>query len=304
MFIKFVRIGRLHLVFTASLLLIIGILFALVTGVQIQPEKIFIGASISITSLLSVIYANDYFDLEGDSHNQHTPFSGGSGVLIKNPKLRKPAKWFAVSQTITSITLGAIFTILYGYPIAFFLFIIIANILGWFYAAPPVKLSYRGFSEITQLTVAGFMNPLFGYIITEPAIDFPFIAYAIAFTLYAFAFQISVEIPDLEADQFVHKKTLITTSGRKKSFTILAAVVSIVTIYLLNISVINPIIPQTDLQLIAIFSMLPLTSGLRSYLKRSEDRKTAISLASHNIATLTTFFLLANFYLFIKIVLH
>ena len=57
---------------------------------------------------MSVNTFNDYFDSRStlDTKTERTPFSGGSGVLLEHPELRKPAKWIAIALIGCSLAAG------------------------------------------------------------------------------------------------------------------------------------------------------------------------------------------------------
>ena len=57
--------------------------------------------------------------------------------------------------------------------LSFFFLILSGNLLGWYYSAPPLKLSYRGFSEIATV-LTGFIVPGVGYVVLMGNIDLYF----------------------------------------------------------------------------------------------------------------------------------
>lgn len=76
----------------------------------------FIGA---LSAHISVNALNEYFDFNSglDLETQRTPFSGGSGALLVNPKMLRPVLVVGVIFLIATTLVGAYFTILYGWKI-------------------------------------------------------------------------------------------------------------------------------------------------------------------------------------------
>ena len=183
---------------------------------------------------MAIHYANDYFDYEVDHYGTPTTFTGGSGILVENPELRGISKKLAYFFISLSIIVAAGFTVYYSFPISFFLFVLFGNALVWFYSAPPIKLSYRGFGEIAN-TINGFIIPATGYFVVMGTINLPFIIFSIPILFIQFIFTIGVEIPDLEGDKLGGKITWIVSKGREFGFELLGISALLVTISFLII---------------------------------------------------------------------
>ena len=74
---------------------LIGTLFAVLLNAQFVLSKFIWGFLILFTANLATHYSNDYFDFDVDKYGTVTPFSGGSGILVKNPELRELSKKLA-----------------------------------------------------------------------------------------------------------------------------------------------------------------------------------------------------------------
>jgi 1,4-dihydroxy-2-naphthoate octaprenyltransferase len=70
----------------------VGALYAVMKGAPFMTGRFLFGYMIILSAQLSVQYSNEYFDYEADIKNTVTGFSGGSGVLVKNPHLKKLPK--------------------------------------------------------------------------------------------------------------------------------------------------------------------------------------------------------------------
>jgi 1,4-dihydroxy-2-naphthoate polyprenyltransferase len=297
--LKIVQLGRLKLPLTAFLLFLFGVLLAVVSGAYFALDRFLLGSAIMLTAILSINYGNDYFDFEADRHSKRTAFSGGSGILQKNPELRKFAKWFALAMMSLSIILAIVFTVVFSFPIFFFVFVVVGNLLGWFYAAPPLSLSYRGFGEATTVIAVGLMLPSFGYFVLRASFDLALGFFVLPCMLYAFAFIIIVEIPDMESDRLGNKNTLIIRKGRKFGFILIAISVSLASLWFVLVQVSNFAHLLVDFRLIILISFLPLFLAVLGLVRRTEDRNMATKLASYEISAITIFLLIINCYLFI-----
>jgi len=297
--LKIIRLGRLTLPLIAFLLFLFGVLLAVISGVSFALDRFLFGSAITLAAILSVNYSNDYFDVEVDRYSKRTAFSGGSGILQENPELRDFAKRFALVMMSLSIILAAIFTVVFSFSIFFFVFVVVGNSLGWFYAAPPLKLSYKGFSEITTMVAVGLMLPSSGYLVLKASFDLAFGIFALPCMLYALAFIICVEIPDMESDRRGNKNTLIVRKGRKFGFTLVTVSVSLASLWFLLVQMANFVHLPVDFRLIILLSFLPLLIGILGLVRRTEDRDIATKLVSHEISALAVFLLIVNCYLFI-----
>jgi 1,4-dihydroxy-2-naphthoate octaprenyltransferase len=297
--LKIIRLARLKLPSVAFLLFSFGSLLAIVSGAHFVLDRFLLGSAIMLAAILSLNYGNDYFDVEVDRYNKPTSISGGSGILQENPELRSFAKWFALAMMSLSIVFAVAFTVVFSYSIFFFAFVVIGNLLGWFYAAPPLRLSYRGFSEVTTVIAVGLMIPSLGYLILKPSFDLTFWVFALPSMLYALAFIVCVEIPDVEGDRLGSKNTMIVRRGRKFGFMLIAISISLATLWFLTLYVTNFVQLSVDFRLIILLSLLPLSLGVFGIARRTEDRDLATKLVSHDILAVSFFLMIMDCYFII-----
>jgi 1,4-dihydroxy-2-naphthoate octaprenyltransferase len=299
---KIIRLGRLKFPIVAFWVFSLGALLAVVSGCTFVLERFLLGSAIMVAALLSVNYGNEYFDVDADRYNMPTAISGGSRILLENPELRRFAKWFAISMMGLSVAFAAIFAVLFSFPVVFVLFVVFGNLLSWFYAAPPLRLSYRGLSEIVTVIVVGLMTPGLGYFILKTGFDVAFAVFALPFALYALAFIVNVEIPDLEGDRMGNKRTLLVLKGRRFGFATNAFSLAISTSYFLVISTTNLFASLIDFRLIALFSLAPLLTGVIGLFKRPEDKDSATKLATLNVTSISLFLLVVDLYFVILLI--
>ena len=297
---KIVTLGRFQFILGGFMFFCAGALFALLLNAEFSLTKFIMGYAALFAAHLSVSYSNDYFDVEVDKVKEPTRFSGGSGILVKNPELRKFSKNFALALIAFSVILATVTTVIFNLPLSFFLLILSGNLLGWFYSAPPLKLSYRGLSEFSTV-LTGFIIPGIGYVILMGKLDLNFLIFVIPLMLYELLFIINVEIPDMEADSSGGKKTLIVVYGRELGFIIgaTAALLATLSYFLMNQTNLYP--SNINWVLIAIISLIPLSFGILSATKNPINRINAIKWVNYNILSLSIFIILINTYFLYQI---
>ena len=215
-----IKLGRLPFLGAGLILYATGAVLAAIGRGYLPPDQFIMGYAIVMPAHLSVSYSNDYYDFELDNPEAATAYTGGSGVLQRHPELRGFAWKFAVLLISVSLTLAVIYTLVYRNP-AVLLLAVAGNLLGWFYSAPPARLSYRGFGEVaTALT--GFIFPAMGYSVIRGVIDTPLILFSIPIMLLQLVFIINVEIPDLREDLLGGEMTFPVRMGVRASRSVMA----------------------------------------------------------------------------------
>ena len=292
--INILKLARIHFVIGGLFLFLFGSLIGVIHGADLNIEKLVFGYTILFCAHLSVSFSNDYFDSESDKNSQPTMFSGGSGVLVRHPELKTFAKDFAILLIIISITLTILFTIVYSYPWTFLAFVIIGNLLGWYYSAPPVRFVSRGLGELSTMVTAGILLPGMGYFVMVGNFDTNFLIFVLPILFYGLAFILNVEIPDLESDKLGNKITFIVRYDRSLGFTLIAFLLAISSIYfvVLNFIIRSPI----NFFIVTLISILPLVFGIFSALKKSINRELAAKFVTSNIASYIFFLILLDLY--------
>ncbi|MGF7119573.1 prenyltransferase [Methanobacterium oryzae] len=299
--LKIIKLGRFQFIFGGFLYFCLGAFFAILLNAEFALDKFLLGYVIFFAAHLSMQYSNDYFDLEADKHGKPSQFAGGSGILVENPELRTFAKWFSITLLSLSLILAAIFTFIFSYSIFFFLFVVFGNFLAFFYAAPPIRLSYNGLGEIATISI-GFLMPAMGYLTLMGTINMPFVIFSIPLLLYQLLFINAVQIPDMEGDKLGGKKTWIVKRGRLFGFKTIAIAGSLATLSFLVLSLTKLYPASINFNIIAFISILPLSLAILSYLKKSENRNTATTLVNRNLSSLILFLAIINCYFIYLIV--
>lgn len=300
-FSRIIRLARLRFLVAGFLLFSFGALLSIVSGADFILGRFLISYAILFLAQLSVSYSNDYFDFDADQYGKPTSISGGSGVLQTNPELRRFSKWFAILLMSSSIVVAMIFTILFFIPMLFLVLVVLGNLVGWYYAAPPLKLAYRGLGEVAGMVAIGLLMPGMGFFALKGIFDSIFLVFVLPSTFYACAFMVSVEIPDMEADTLGHKKTLIVLKGRGFGFKLIALLLFLATLSFAIFYTTNLFQSTINFGLITLLSLIPLAIGIFGLVRQSDNREVATRLASHYLSTFFVFLLMLNCYLVVML---
>ncbi len=293
--LKFIKLGKPQFAVGLFFYFSLGALLAVLFGAEFVLSKFILGYVIIFLSTWAVHYHNDYFDFEADHFVTPTPISGGSGVLIERPEWKKSSKNMAITLIALAITVSVAFTVIFSYPLTFILFVIIANLLAWVYAAPPLKLSYRGVGEFGN-TAIGIMFPGLGFFALMGTLNLPFVIFAVPMLFLQFLFTMSVEIPDMEGDKAGGKMTWIASRGREFGFRLIAISGLLATISFLLIPYTNLFPTVIDFKILAIISLIPLSLGVIELIKNPKDKISATKFCIYNLAGIFTSVILINLY--------
>jgi 1,4-dihydroxy-2-naphthoate octaprenyltransferase len=294
---KLFRVARFQFLICGMALFAFGALWAVLLGAPVYLSRILLGYLVLLPAHLSVSYSNDYFDIDVDKYDKPTIFTGGSGVLVDNPGLRKPAKWIAITLILCSLALGIIYTLMYSFPIWFLGFVVLGNILGWFYSAPPIRLAYRGLGELSMAISIGLLIPGFGYLVTSGQMNRDGLLFIVPLTLYGLAFIVNVEIPDMESDRLGNKRTWVARKGRGFGFTVIAASFLLATLFFLCFPWISSRIYPLDFRFLGILSLLPLGAGCIGLLRRPAEKQSATRVVNAIMITIAALCFLMDGYM-------
>jgi len=292
-----IKLGRLPLIATTLILYILGIVFALVLKNPFDLPKFIVGLAIATTALLSMSYCNNYYDAEADKFNKPTAFSGGSGQILYNKRLRTYIKHLSLLFMAFSIILASVFVSIFSFPIEFLFYVIAGNFLAWFYTAPPLKLVYHGLGEITTVIAIGLMIPGLGYYVFARQLDSLFLIFIFPFMMFLGAWIINAEIPDIKGDRKGDKKTIIVRKGLRFGLTLASILSILVTLYYVILSNFNVLPSNIDFRILALFSMFPLIFILTSLRSSFPNRTKTMKIVNQNIGSIFLFIILVIGYL-------
>jgi len=292
------RLGRFHFLLAGALIFLLGALVAISAGAAPDAARLAFGYAVLFCAQLSVSYSNDYFDAEGDRTSVPTPFSGGSKVLVERPGLRPLALRIAVGLILASLALGVAFGTVYHLPPWFMGFVVLGNLLGWYYSAPPLRLCARGLGEASTVVTAGLLMPGMGYIAATGGLDWEFAALMPATMVYGLIFIINVQVPDIDSDRLAGKVTLVSGRGREWALSATAALMALASAVFVALALAGPSLGlATDYRTVALASLVPLAFGIASAAGRRSEREAASRLVTGTVGSFFLFLVLVDGYL-------
>jgi 1,4-dihydroxy-2-naphthoate octaprenyltransferase len=280
---KILRIIRVHIVAGGLLAFSLGALLAVVGGGNFDSARFVVGYFVVFLGDLSTHYSNDYFDVEVDRHVEQKKFFSGSNILVSNPNLRWLSRFVSVALLVSSNLLAIVLFLFLAAPIEFFVVILAACLVGWFYSAPPIRLISRGLGEVAVACVTGFAIPGLGYLAVRGQFDPLFFYFAAPFVMYGLMLSLSLGVPDVEVDRKGGKRTFAVRKGARTVFPlILALAVSATIVFFVYRWLVTSAV--LDLGAVALFSVAPLIAAFVGFVgvfqKRSVNRFSALNVAS------------------------
>jgi len=203
--------------------------------------------------------ANDFFDsVSGNDevNRYHSPFNGGSRVIQDGLVSRRTVGLVSLVSFLIAGGIGVALWLLT--PGNWVLYLgLFGLVTGFFYSAPPFKLGYRGLGELIVALDVALLPVLGGYYVQAGTFD-PVALYAGIAAAFLIVGVIWVnQIPDIEADAAVGKRTLVVRLGARRSRTAFAAIVAAVYVSSLVLALVG-IPPYWTL---LVFLTLPLAVG-------------------------------------------
>jgi 1,4-dihydroxy-2-naphthoate polyprenyltransferase len=295
--LKILRLARPQFLIASLTLYTMGAFLAILNGAEFSWVRLLLGYLIIMPAHLSVSFSNDYFDIEVDQYGDPSFFSGGSGMLVLHPELRSFALRVAILLNTLSLILGVIFLWQYAYPFWFLGFVLVSNLIGWIYSAPPFRLAYRGLGEWMTALTAGFILPGMGYLAVRGTIDPDGWLLSLPLTLYGLAFILCVEIPDMETDRMGHKYTWVARRGRQFGFSAAAILSLAATLSYFSIATLQVTRSSAEFLLLGLISLLPCAVSLLGLVLRPAGRVQATRLVNAIIVSIAVFYVLSDVYL-------
>ena len=294
--IDILKLGRFHFLFGGFLIYSLGALIAVKSGANADILKYIFGYLVFFPAHLSVSYSNDLYDIEADRHNTTSPFSGGSGVLLRRPDLIPMAKGIAIGLITVSILLSIVFMMIYDRSLLFPLLVASGCLLGWAYTGPPFRLAYRRLGEVSTVIAVGLIVLFMGYFVMMRDLELSILFFLFPQLLYGIQFIMSVQMPDYEADFKGGKTTLVVLYGRKFSFILLFfSTLGASIFYTITWAFkIGPI--WETMGTMALFSTIPVIATIPSIILRPKNKKMATRLVTLSMSSMFIFLMGINLY--------
>jgi 1,4-dihydroxy-2-naphthoate octaprenyltransferase len=212
--LAFIRLGRIHFLVGGIVLHLLGVAIALYDGAALNLAALVWGQIAITATQLMTHYANDYFDLEADRANlTPTNWSGGSRVLVETALSPQTALHTALVLAVIALAANLTLSLVVRPSLTTFLLFFLAQMLAWFYSAPPIRLHSRGIGEMTTAIVVTLLTPLVGYYLQAGELALLPLLAVIPLCCLQFAMLLAIEFPDAEGDRQVGKRTLVVRLG-------------------------------------------------------------------------------------------
>jgi len=297
--INLIKIIRFHIIVGGILAFLIGVLIAITQESAINLTKIALAYGVVFLGDLSTHFSNDFFDVEIDTHMKTKKHFAGRKILVTYPNLQKKAKTISQLLLITSILLALGIVIFLNAPIQLLIIAIIVDLLGWYYSAPPIRLSKRGLGEVTVAFATGFAIPSIAYLSVRNQLDSFFLWLTIPFVLYGFMLSLNLEAPDIESDK-KYGKTNIASKINQQTIIYLTATIAAISTMAFLIYMNRLVIAKIDLRMFAVFSTIPFILAVLGVI-RMKNNKNINTNNALNIYSLILFNILTIMYLLLTI---
>jgi len=272
----------------------LGAILAIAEGGSFEPTRFIIGYVVVFLADLSTHYGNDYFDVDIDKHSEQKKFFKGSRILVNNPNLRQLSKSISLSLLLFSNFLAILLVVFLNFPIAFFIIILGASLVGWYYSAPPIRLISKGLGEVAVALVTGFAIPGMGYLAITGQFTPLFVFFTVPFIIYGFVLSLSLHAPDVEVDRKGGKTNLAVRLGQRHIFFLIFIMIFLATLSFWIYSWQNAFL--IDFGIVFLFSIIPLLTGLLGVIGVFQKKKIN-HFSAFNVAALFVFNMLMIIYL-------
>ncbi len=263
MLLALLQLGRVHFLLGGFVLHGLGVVMALYSGADFSFPALVWGQLAITSTQLMTHYANDYFDLKADLANQTpTNWSGGSRVLVTKRVAAVVALRIALIFAVTAAGANLVLSLWVRPGLLTFVLLTLAQLLAWFYSAPPLRLHSRGLGEVTTAVIVTLLTPLVGYVLQTGEIALlPLLAAAPLCCLQT-AMLLSIEFPDAEGDRQVGKRTLVVRlGGQTAAYLYVALIVASYAMLPLLVVGLPPLAAGLP-PLVAAFNLIPLPVAL------------------------------------------
>jgi 1,4-dihydroxy-2-naphthoate octaprenyltransferase len=196
-----------------------------------------------------------------------------------------------------SVVLGILFQITYGMPAWFWAMVLLGNLVGWYYSAPPLRLATRGLGELAMIFNIGVLIPGLAYLAASGKFFQDALLFTFPLMCYGLAFILAVEIPDMEADRLGKKNNWVARWGRSFGFSAIGATLLLATLFFLNLPWLSSRVYPVDLHLLGILSLLPLGAGWIGLVRLPSERDRATRVAFLIMVSLAIFCMMSDGYL-------
>lgn len=218
----FIELSRPHFLSLTFLPYLLGVMVARQSRPDLDGGLLWGGLVVQLLVQLSTAYLNDYWDIPTDRINtRRTLLTGGSGILAQGIIPPRAALIAAGVCQGGAVLLAA----LIGIPPVGWLLLVAAIGTATFYSAPPLRLAWRGFGELTTGLTAALLVPMWACAMQTGTVSPDLLRVSVPLTCFITAMMLGIAAPDTEADRQVGKRTLAVRAGDRQIARVYAVLV-------------------------------------------------------------------------------
>ena len=215
MVIAWLNLMRIGAAARGLLPFLLGTVIAWSQGYAISLPVFFLSSVAVLSIMIATFLVNEYFDYGTDSANRSFhKLSGGSRVLVSGliPRWQSLVGAYFLFALAAVCGLVLYFSLNTG-PLTI-PFGAAAMLIGYFYTAAPVKLSYRGLGEVAIWFSCGWLATIVGYYLQTGEINSTVSLVSLPGAFSVFLLILVNELPDMESDAGSGKRNLAVILGQ------------------------------------------------------------------------------------------
>lgn len=158
-----IRMSRPTVLLAGVLAYALGLTMAFSANGGLDWGPALAGLAVTLLAILMAHFADEYADVDTDRLTRRTWFSGGSGVLPQGelePSTALQAARICLGLSLLATALLFATSVL---PAACVVLALLGIVGGWVYSMAPIALERRGWGEIDNAALGGFVMPLMAY---------------------------------------------------------------------------------------------------------------------------------------------
>jgi 1,4-dihydroxy-2-naphthoate octaprenyltransferase len=222
------------------------------------------------------------------TESDRSPYSGGKRVLVDGLLTVRETWAIAIAGYVLCIAVGL--TIVFGREPSVLWLGLAGVALAFFYHAPPLKLSYRGWGEGAVFVAYGPLICAGTYLVMTRALPTWVVWLGLPLGILIAAFLWINEFPDYRADTGAGKRTLVVRLGRVKAARVFAGL--IVAAFLLLLVSLAFGVPSGALG--GLIAAAPGISAASALLASPEDTQRIVPAQGKTLLTFVTYALGAS----------
>lgn len=293
--IAWLNLVRLGAAARGMLPFFLGTVIAWSAGHPINLPVFFLSSAAVLGIMIATFLVNEYYDYETDlSNRDFHRLSGGSRILVLGLVPRKQAIYAAFALFGFAGILGTIIYLVFKTGPLTVPLGALAILIGYFYSAKPLKLSYRGLGELAIWFTCGWLATVLGYYLQTGEITVMVSLISLPGAISVFLLILINEVPDMASDAGSGKRNLPVILGKHNALILYACLM--VSCWLTVLAIIPFGIPRiTGLLSLVLLPIIGL--NLRDIRGSPPDRRTLekLSVRSMLFDHLVTFIYTAAF---------